>query len=198
MAKPKLYSLKIAKLPAEGTPGDFYFTTDTLETFIVLGNKKLLPFALTGVANSVLEGPQGECGERGPKGERGLQGPQGERGEAGPTGPPGDTGPQGARGTDGKDGRYGTDGLPGPQGPKGDKGDRGEPGPQGPPGGITVINGTPELEAAIQTARQALINQQAKFVAAIQHATANAEGLRPTLKSAVLHTLKKVQNDAGL
>lgn len=198
MAKPKLYSLKIAKLPTEGTPGDFYFTSDTLETFIVLGNKKLLPLALIGAENSVLIGPQGEQGERGPQGVRGMQGPQGPQGERGHDGPPGDSGPQGARGTDGKDGRNGTDGLPGPQGPKGDKGDRGEQGLQGPPGGITVINGTPELEVAIQTARQALIDQQAKFVAAIQHATTNAQGLRPTLKSAVLHTLKKLQSDAGL
>jgi hypothetical protein len=66
-------------------------------------------------------------------------------------------------GQNGADGRDGVDGAPGATGP------------QGPAGDITVY-GPDELQAAVKAARTELVQQRAKFQAALFQALADANG----------------------
>ena len=133
----RLISTKLTRLPSKGEAGSVYFTTDSKQVFLALGDGTLFDVAdlLSGNAVRVV-GPQGEAGPRGATGVTGTPGPRGEKGT---TGARGETGPQGQAGADGLPGvtgKPGADGkdstVPGPQGPlglkgpKGDKGDRGD------------------------------------------------------------------------
>lgn len=77
-----LYSLPTKKVPAYGTPGDWYFVTDTGVLWLVSDNGTLVEMThVLGLLNIK--------GEAGPQGDQGIPGNQGIQGVQGIQGPPG-------------------------------------------------------------------------------------------------------------
>jgi hypothetical protein len=134
------------------------------------------------------QGKQGQTGASGSDGRNGLHGKDGSPGRdssiAGPVGPVGRQGERGSRGEKGDRGAKG-DSVVGPAGPQGVKGEKGD---------ITVY-GDAELQAAVIQLRTALIQQRARFQAAIFQALADANGPHAKLWQLRLENLKR---DAGL
>jgi hypothetical protein len=66
-----LYSVKSTNLPARGTPGDTWYTTDTRQTFIVLNDTRLYNLAglLAPNTQNPVVGPQGPQGLTGSPGQ---------------------------------------------------------------------------------------------------------------------------------
>ena len=90
----KLFSMKLNKFPEKGTCGDVYFSSDTRETFIALGDGRLFPLAgLLSVAPGAGVGPQGPQGDRGPAGSDAKPAVDGRDESRGLLGLPGETGP---------------------------------------------------------------------------------------------------------
>jgi hypothetical protein len=88
---------------------------------------------------------------------------------------------------DGRDGVDGKDGAPGRQGPKGDKGERGD----------CTVYGDAELRLAVGEARQKLIEQRAKFLAAIAQAEYDARG-DSSVHRIIRGRIEQLKKDAGL
>lgn len=89
----KLIATKLTRLPAKGQPGDVYFTTDTKEYLIAIGDGTLIPTYALFHPHSAAQwigprGPQGETGATGaastipgPQGPQGANGDKGDRGD---------------------------------------------------------------------------------------------------------------------
>jgi hypothetical protein len=189
------WSMNSARFPAKGIVGDVYMAAETKKLFIAVADGRLIP--LEGLLNPVtVEGARGEKGENGTPGgigPRGIQGPPGRDGAdgksvSGPKGSRGAQGPQGAPGKDGRDGidgRDGATGATGAQGPKGDKGD-------------VMYVGPAEMEAAVKFYRAEIINQRAKFWAAIDQAMADAGTLHENKRKHTQNMIAIMRRNAGL
>jgi hypothetical protein len=97
----------------------------------------------------------------------------------------------------GIDGATGATGAQGPQGATGAQGPAGPQGPKGEPGAVLYV-GEAEMEAAVKEARAAMIEQHARFLAAIGQALSHAGNLQPSYKAAVQGVIAKMRQDAGL
>lgn len=189
------HSMNSSRLPAKGVVGDVYMATETRDLFIAVADGRLIPLA--GLLNPVTvvgaRGPQGETGVAGGIGPHGLQGPAGRDGVDGKSvsGPKGSRGATGATGKDGRDGVDGKDGATGAQGPQGIQG------PKGDKGDVLYV-GDAEMEAAVKEARAAMIDQHARFLAAIRQALSHAGNLPASNKAAVQGVITKMRQDAGL
>jgi hypothetical protein len=194
-------------LPSKGTPGDVFYVSATKATYLTVNDGSLLNLSdlLSGATPHVrCVGPAGEQGIPGRDGTPGrdaapakdgrdsnIPGPPGERGRDGQSiiGPKGDSiiGPQG---------RPGRDGTPGSIGLRGERGEKGDTGATGPRGDVCIV-GEGELQDALKAARQALIETEAKWLAAVQRAYEKNSG-RPHagLKAAVDNILRTLENDA--
>ena len=176
----KMHSLKENKLPRSAKPLDCFYTTDSQRVFVALGDGSVvcLNDLLTN-GGAVRQGPEGPAGKDGRDGTCACR-----NGRDGAQGPPGQTivGPKGDKG----------DSIVGPAGPQGPAG------PAGPPGSVTFI-GPDEVEAAVQKVRQELIDQQARFRAAIRVAKeTNAQRVTPGFRSIVKSVLQKLETDSQL
>jgi hypothetical protein len=123
----KLFSSKSSGLPSRGNPGDVYFTVDTGNVYLALGDGTLFNVndLMAGGGAARVVGPQGEAGPRG------EAGPKGETGERGPAGRDGRQGPQGPKGETGADApRPQVEAFRGPRGDQGPAGKDGDPGPE--------------------------------------------------------------------
>jgi hypothetical protein len=193
------------QLPSTGQPGEVFYVSATKATYFALADGAVVNLndLLSGSVPHVRAvGPQGEVGAQGPQGDRGERGDRGEKGTPGETGPcgvKGDRGEKGDAGLHGKNGKAGidgADGAPGAVGPQGPQGATGATGPQGSRGDVCIV-GEGELQDALKAARQALIVQKAKWLAAIQDAHAeNAQRQHRGLKAAVDTALRTVEHNA--
>jgi len=200
---------KLNQLPSRGkSVGDVYHVNADKSTWLVVGDLSLLNLSdlLSGATPHVrCVGPQGEPGIPGRDGigingrdgrdgkDSNIPGPPGERGRDGKSiiGPKGDS-IIGAPGRPGRDGKNGADSVvPGPAGK-----DSQVPGPQGSRGDVCIV-GEGELQDALKAARRALIEREAKWLAAVQRAYEKNSG-RPHagLKAAVDNILRTLENDA--
>jgi hypothetical protein len=196
------------QLPSTGRPGEVFYVSATKSTYFALADGSVVNLndLLSGATPHVrCVGPQGEPGIPGRDGigingrdgrdgkDSNIPGPPGERGRDGQSiiGPKGDSiiGPQG---------RPGRDGTPGSIGPRGERGEKGDTGATGPRGDVCIV-GEGELQEALKAARQALIVQHAKFMAAVQRAfELNSGRQHQGLKTAVDSILNEVKRNAGL
>jgi hypothetical protein len=168
----KLFSMKLNKFPEKGTCGDLYFSSDTRETFIALGDGRLFPLAgLLSVAPGAGVGPQGPQGERGPAGSDAKPAVDGRDGK------PGIQGPAGPAGKDGKS-------IMGPAGPTG---------AQGPRGDVLIPNDS-ELAAAVIALRQ----ERTRVQAALLEEISRSNSLPTSTRRHVQFTLQRVKKAAGL
>jgi hypothetical protein len=185
------------QLPSKGKAGDVYRDSHTKELFLAVGDGTLVAISdLLSTRNLRTVGPQGETGRDG------APGPQGETGLPGRDGAPGPVGLAGPHGTNGisitgKTGPQGERGLTGPAGPQGPQGIAGPVGPKGEHGDVLYV-GPAEMEAAVKAAREQLIQQHARFLAAIYQAMLAAGTLHPSKVKWAENMLIKVRNDAGL
>ena len=100
------HSMPFDQFPSNPVPGDIYYDTTHLKSYIAATDGSLVPMDGIILSGSI-KGQVGAQGIQGPAGEQGNdgpQGPQGERGSTGPPGPAGATGPQGAQGQEGPTG----------------------------------------------------------------------------------------------
>jgi Collagen triple helix repeat (20 copies) len=149
---------------------------------------------------SAIQLKEGKPGVRGCDGARGLKGDPGRDGRDGKDGKDA----VGVRGADGMQGPRGMQGSRGSQGDKGDKGDagqsivgpKGDKGDKGEKGDITVY-GDAELHEAVLVARKALIEQRARFLAAIAQAEHDARGDSSTHRI-IRGRIEQLRREAGL
>jgi hypothetical protein len=194
------------QLPSTGQPGDVFYVSATKSTYFTLGDGAVINLndLLSGATPHVrCVGPQGEPGIPGRDGigingrdgrdgkDSNIPGPPGERGRDGQS-ICGATGSRGEPGRAGRDGKNGADSVvPGPAGK-----DSQVPGPKGERGDVCIV-GEGELQDALKAARQELIVQKAKWLAAIQDAHAeNAHRQHRGLKAAVDSALRTVEHNA--
>jgi hypothetical protein len=194
------------QLPSTGRPGEVFYVSATKSTYFALADGSVVNLndLLSGATPHVrCVGPQGEPGIPGRDGigingrdgrdgkDSNIPGPPGERGRDGQS-ICGATGSRGEPGRAGRDGKNGADSIvPGPAGK-----DSQVPGPKGERGDVCIV-GEGELQDALKAARQALIVQKAKWLAAIQDAHAeNAQRQHRGLKAAVDTALRTVEHNA--
>jgi hypothetical protein len=191
---PKFYTMKASKLPSRSEVGDLFFTSDTRESFVCVGDGRLVNLNGLLSCQPITEiGPQGERGLKGDAGERGPQGVPGVQGEPGKNGSVGPAGRNGANGLPGQTGKPGNDGAVGAQGPAGAKGELGPQGPKGDKGerGDVLIPNSDELSAAVIAYRQ----KHARAHAAILAEISKSSGLRPSTRLHVQRVLKNIQKE---
>jgi hypothetical protein len=186
------------KLPSKGKVGDVYRDSSSKELYLAVADGTLVSLAdLLSERNIRAVGPQGEPGRQG---EPGPQGPAGRDGKDGAPGPVGPAGPHGTNGISitGKTGLQGERGVTGPPGPQGPQGIAGPQGPKGDPGDVLYV-GPEEMEAAVKAARLALIEQRARFMAAIADALQRSGSmLHEQYRKLCQQNIQQMKRDAGL
>ena len=188
------HSMKRSKLPSSGPVGDLYFCADSRETFVAIGDGRLV--ALEGLLSCkpiVEVGPQGEPGSVGPPGPRGLQGADGPQGRPGVNGAMGPKGHDGANGLIGATGKPGKDGKDGRDGADGKNGRDGQNGRDGKDGNVLIPN-SDELSAAVISYRQ----KYARIQAAVLTEISNSKNLPASTRIHVQNVLKRIKREADL
>lgn len=184
-------------LPSKGTPGNVYRDASSKEMFLALGDGTLVSINdLLSVRNVRTVGPQGEQGRAGLDSQ--VPGPAGRDGRDGKDSTvPGPAGPKGEKGDRGAS-------IKGDKGDKGDsiKGDKGDSivgpkGDKGDPGDVLYVS-TAEAGAAVKAARAEIINQRARFLAAIDQALDDAGHLHEGHRQRTENMIAIMRRNAGL
>jgi hypothetical protein len=190
------YNMK--RLPSRGKPGDVYRDATSKRLYLCLGDGTLCDIAdLLSESRPAVRvvGPQGETGRPGADSQvPGLPGRDGKDGKDSTV--PGPSGPKGERGISGQSivgprGEKGDSivGPVGPQGPRGEKGDRGD----------VLYVGPEEMEAATKAARAQLIDQRARFMAAIAQALQDSGSIQhEQYRYRCRMLIEQVRREAGL
>jgi len=185
------------RAPSKGTPGDVYWVNNAAEKthdlYIAIADGTLVNLSdlINRAPNALAVGPKGDKGDQGIPGRDGINGSNGRAGQDGQSisGPKGERGERGIQGLPGKDGRDGKDGqsIIGPKGDRGDKGERGD----------VLFVGPEEMKAAVERARNDLIQYRARFHAAIADQIQHSSHLPHSIKQIVITRLREVERIVG-
>ncbi len=185
------------RLPSKGVVGSVYRDSFSGKMFLSVADGTLVALddLLSERERVRAVGPQGETGRPGADSQ--LPGPPGRDGRDGKDSTvPGPSGPKGERGISGVSikGDKGDkgDSIVGPVGPQGQRGEKGER-------GDVLYVGPPEMEAATKAARSALIDQRARFMAAIAQALQDSGCIQhEQYRYCCQKLIEQVRRDAGL
>jgi hypothetical protein len=175
--------INVRALPSKGTPGNVYRSSSTKEIFLAVGDGTLISI-------SDLLSERDRVRAVGPAGERGMQGPPGDFLDSAHL----------SERIASLERLYadliarverGDEKIRGPKGDsiKGDKGDAGD----------VLYLGPAEMEAAVKAARLALIEQRARFLAAIADAMQRSGSmLHEQYRKLCQDNIRQMKRDAGL